>query len=128
MDYYTSHTLTVRGEALQNADSAHRILGELNEWLAARDVIGYALCRGDLLTYGGKFSTEIIFECSDLAKWYEHDEDMAACSLAFPELTFCLHGEGEDDFDYWDCYYHDGKSEECRVQWSMPEPTHIKWE
>ena len=127
MGYYTSHTLTVRGEALQNADAAHRILGELNEWLTARGIIGYALSDGACVD-GRLFQVEIQFDYPDCCKWYEHDEDMTACSLAFPELTFCLHGEGEDQFDYWDTYYHNGESEECYVKWEIPKPTRIKWE
>ena len=121
MGYYTMHTLSVRGMNL-----TEEILTALNDWLKHHQVIGYALDEGESIDYG-RCGIEFYFGCSQEAKWYEHNEDMIELSKAFPDLNFCLHGVGEEQFDYWDCYYHNGESEECRVEWSIPEPKKIKW-
>ena len=34
-------------------------------------------------------------------KWYDHDEDMIKLSLRFPDYTFILEGEGEENGDLW---------------------------
>lgn len=47
------------------------------------------------------------------AKWYDWKEDMRLLSKRFPELLFCLHGEGESGDDLWDAYFLDGKCQYC---------------
>ena len=49
------------------------------------------------------------------AKWYGHQEDMIALSLKYPEVMFCLSGDGEENGDLWKCYYKNGKSQHCGV-------------
>lgn len=34
-------------------------------------------------------------------KWYEHEEDMVRLSKLFPNITFVLSGEGEEQPDAW---------------------------
>lgn len=46
---------------------------------------------------------------SESCKWYDHDKDMIAMSLSFPDVLFKLHGEGEESGDIWDAYYLNGK-------------------
>ncbi len=48
--------------------------------------------------------------------WYEHDKDMKALSLHFPDMVFKLEGAGEDRDDVWVKYYHNGKVAEYRRQ------------
>ena len=48
----------------------------------------------------------------DECKWYEHETDMKALSLRFPEVLFTLHGEGEESGDVWNKYFRNGK---CQV-------------
>ena len=106
------------------------ILSAMNEWLENRGVIGYALDEGEI-GYGRNAEGEYYyaeFYSSDIAKWYESDEDMTAMSLAFPDFTFKLHGEGEGTADVWDTYYHNGECEHCPAQIIYPEPQKIKWE
>lgn len=47
------------------------------------------------------------------AKWYDWEEDMCLLSKRFPELLFCLHGEGEGSDDLWDAYFFEGKCQHC---------------
>lgn len=47
----------------------------------------------------------------DCMKWYESSTDMIALSKEFPEMVFCLYGDGEESDDFWRAYYKDGK--EC---------------
>ena len=42
-------------------------------------------------------------------KWYDHHEDLATLSLLYPDITFHLHGDGEEDDDYWETTYLNGR-------------------
>lgn len=53
--------------------------------------------------------------CDQSSKWYDCDEDMLEMSKAFPEIVFCLHGEGEAPEDLWDRYYKNGKMQNCKA-------------
>lgn len=123
MGYYTYHTLTAKSKTL-----TPELIEEINEWLAKRQVIDYALRKGE---YCGECAEtcerwsewEDAGECS----WYEHREDMEALSKAFPDITFCLHGEGDSREDVWDEYWLNGDCERCQAVLEIPEPTRIKW-
>ena len=67
------------------------------------------------------------FESYDEHKWYEHDKDMTEISLMFPNMVFCLHGEGEEQGDLWNTYYFNGKSETCCARIVYDDPKIIKW-
>jgi len=54
------------------------------------------------------------------SKWYDHDEDMKGLSLAFPEIVFTLHGEGEEVGDLWNKYYLNGKVHVAEAQITYP--------
>ena len=45
----------------------------------------------------------------DHVKWHDHNKDMLAMSLEFPDVTFILTGEGEDSPDFWQAKYKAGK-------------------
>ena len=45
----------------------------------------------------------------DGMKWYEYKENMAQLSIYFPETLFVLHGNAEDDDDFWRGYWQNGK-------------------
>lgn len=40
--------------------------------------------------------------CCNECKWYEHEGDMSRLSMAFPDVTFFLSGEGEENLDIWE--------------------------
>lgn len=44
-------------------------------------------------------------------KWYDWDRDMSELALLFPEMIFCLWGEGEEREDTWRCYFKGDKTE-----------------
>ena len=67
------------------------------------------------------------FRPTDEAKWYDHTYDMVKFSKLFPNITFKLHGEGEERDDNWNKYFHDGKSEECIGKIIYPNPIEIEW-
>ena len=58
----------------------------------------------------------------DSWKWYEHDEDMVKLSLRFPDYTFILEGEGEENGDLWRTIYHDGQLERLNVKIVYEKP------
>lgn len=49
-----------------------------------------------------------------------HLEHMAKPSVHYPETLFELHGNGEDDYDfwsdYWRGYWKNGKAQTCRTE------------
>lgn len=42
--------------------------------------------------------------------WYAFDEDMLKLSRMFPNVVFCLWGEGEERDDNWRVVYHNGSA------------------
>ena len=119
MGYCTLYSLMVRGDNL-----TQQTVKQLNAWFEEHNILHYAFYDGALLDS----FPEICFDHEgNSVHWYEHEEDMMACSKAFPELTFCLHGEGDDQFDYWNKYFHNGECEVCHVIWELPKPTRIQW-
>ena len=73
------------------------------------------------------FYNTAYFESYDEHKWYEHDKDMIEISAMFPNVVFCLHGEGEEHDDLWNAYYSNGKSETCCARIVYDDPKTIKW-
>ena len=47
------------------------------------------------------------------AKWYDFNLDMKKLSEEFPDVLFCLEGQGEENGDIWMAYYKNGKSQMC---------------
>lgn len=54
-------------------------------------------------------------------KWYEHTESMTELSKKFPNLTFCLHRDGEEVGDRERSYYRNGKKVVYTPQVIWPE-------
>ena len=116
MGYLTSYNLVARAE-----NASQTLADAITAKAKELGIVGYALDEG-VLTAG-----DIEFDTFDSVKWYEHDSDMLALSRAFPEVTYRLHGEGEEGGDLWDCYYRDGTLEYCPARLIYPEPERIKW-
>ena len=47
--------------------------------------------------------------CSGFTTWYDWQSDMSLLSSRFPELTFVLYGENEDDKEPWVAYFKNGR-------------------
>lgn len=50
----------------------------------------------------------------DMWKWYDYNIEMLFLSKQLPNILFELSGHGEEDKDYWKCYYINGKFQEDR--------------
>lgn len=50
------------------------------------------------------------------AKWYSQEVDMWVLSIQFPDILFCLHGDGEDGDDVWDEYWQNGARQHCYME------------
>ena len=119
MSYYTGYSLAIKGKKITK-ELADNIIMSLKN----RGVVNYALSED---YYISKDEKSMELDGNDIVKWYEHTHDMESISMLFPELIFCLHGEGEENGDLWNEYYHNGKSEYCRGYVQYEEPVGIKW-
>lgn len=68
------------------------------------------------------------FDSYDEFKWYDNEYDMVKLSKLFPNVTFKLHGDGEERGDMWNKYFHNGESEECGSHIIYDKPCFIEWE
>lgn len=122
MGYYTYYNLNVRG-IKSFEEFAELKTAMLGKEANIRQIIGYALDAGDYDDDG-----EASFYSDNDAKWYDHDDDMIALSKLFPDMTFKLNGEGENQGDIWATYYKNGEMEECRADCSISDPVRIQWD
>lgn len=110
MGYYTVYSLGAdhydHKTGTRTDDVSGDLRDEINEELRKRDVIEYALTED--------------WSCYDAVKWYDHDDDMIEVSKMFPDVLFCLHGEGETSEDMWDAYYLNGKMQYCGAEIVYP--------
>lgn len=102
MGYYTTYTL-----------SADIKWDEINDYLDSLDSSEYYLAQLDYYqdgAWGNNFG------------WYEHDEDMASLSKAFPDVLFVLDGQGEEAGDIWRKWYRNGeKISEWTLEFNVPD-------
>lgn len=113
MGYYTDYSLEVRG--IQSEGEFIALCDEVKNFY------------GLYVAEGKPFDTQTYFPTYEEAKWYDHETDMRELSRKFPNMTFCLEGDGEDRDDMWCEYYHNGDMEYCAAQIVYEEPTRIKW-
>lgn len=103
MGYCTSYSLELEMYDHKTGARSMCVPTEIQDKVVAAltefEIIGYALT-SDLY-------------CADCVKWYDHDDDMIKVSKMFPDVLFCLHGEGESNDDLWDTYYLNGKTQDC---------------
>lgn len=59
-------------------------------------------------------------------KWYSQEPDMWELSLQFPDVRFCLHGNGEDDDDLWDEYWENGCYQHCHSEIPPYDPSKMR--
>ena len=46
----------------------------------------------------------------DWMEWHTHKTDMLALSTQFPDMLFCLYGDGEESTNFWREFFKNGKS------------------
>lgn len=120
MGYYTQYSLTVTGIPDEQTKNA---LVKYIDSLWWRSI--FDQCPDDNRLANDTFCLE--YYPIDEAKWYQCEDDIAGLSKQFPQCYFKLHGDGEDTFDIWDCYFKDGDKELCPVEIIEPKPVRIKW-
>lgn len=123
MGYYTYYSMNARNiknekefEAIINACKEREIVSSDNNKCGVFEEYSYDIC-----------DNSATFESYESCKWYEHDKDMIEISSMFPDVVFCLHGEGEESGDLWNTYYSNGESEICHARIIYDEPKTIKW-
>lgn len=104
MGYHTDFTLTASictiGDGFYTTTTIPKIM-----FASLEDEIG-KLCVFDM---GG--DDDFCFYVN--TTWYSWESDMCLLSSRFPEILFCLHGEGENGDDLWNAYFLDGKFQYC---------------
>ncbi len=63
-----------------------------------------------------KENERIAYSLSQITTWYDHEEDMLVISKQYPETTFKLSGEGEENDDIWAKFFKKGKVVERRAE------------
>lgn len=99
MGYYTRYTLTTTPDILDNIDFSYYF----------DDVTNYSLSNVD---------------GSETIKWYEYHENMIEISRKYPDVVFCLRGEGEESGDIWQSFYKNGKTS----SWKLGEIDYPKFD
>jgi hypothetical protein len=63
-----------------------------------------------------------VFEIEEPCKWYEHEKEMRASSLAHPDHVFQLDGVGEEQGDVWRKYFRAGRMQKWQPDKQEPAP------
>ena len=116
MGYYTNYTLKAK-------PITQELYSELVTSLEEMELLGYTFDEEEY----DEDEEIAVFDAREPVKWYKHDEDMIKISIQFPDTTFLLEGEGEDNTDFWRSYYHNGEMELCQGEIHFEPPTTIKW-
>lgn len=62
---------------------------------------------------GANYSIDEYGECYNDTKWYDYEKDLKYYSSQYPNVLFCLNGEGEESGDIWKHYFKNGSSKYC---------------
>ena len=54
-------------------------------------------------------------------KWYDYEEHMAEFSTHYPEYTFTLEGNGDEEDDRWRAYFKNGAYYKDMMEMAWPE-------
>lgn len=100
MGYYTWYHLTVENNVPREEEvKAAKALAEITDFINPEE-IEESYSPFDFISY-------------DSMKWYDWESDMDKLARLFPDIIFCLWGEGEERDDNWRCYFH-GEDEELQ--------------
>lgn len=113
MGYYTYHELEIVSEVGEEK------IKEIEQYIVDNEL------NWELNKFNGEENLQFIVDeygesslAQEPSKWYESTLDMKKMTLAFPDILFKMHGEGEESGDLWDCYYLNGKYQYCPVMLS----------
>lgn len=125
MGYYTYYTMEARN--IKDEKEYYSIVHALKECELFEDEENDKYGVFNESKYDSDFHTAY-FDVYEECKWYDHTYDMTKFSKLFPNVTFKLHGDGEERDDMWNEYFHNGVTEECRAQIIYDTPCEIEWE
>ena len=114
MGYYTRFDLEIRTPVTR--ERAEQIVNRLNA------IIGW----GDCFELADSEDTTLkiwYLEPYDEMKWYDWDKDMSQLANEFPDVEFCLEGNGEYENDWWVALFK-GKREQIKYC----SPPSDRWE
>lgn len=60
---------------------------------------------------------DLFWEGGFSGSWYDHEDDLLALAKLYPELTFIIDGEGENQGDVWRDMYKGHESK----HWTVPK-------
>ena len=123
MGYYTYYSMAARN--IKDKEQYDQIITEMVKMELYTDNIH---CGVFNYSEFFEYDHEAVFNAYEESKWYDHTYDMVKLSKLFPEVTFKLHGEGEEKEDLWNEYFHNGTAEECRAEITYPDPVEIDWD
>lgn len=108
MGYYTQYSLKIyrKGSPINKIDSIDDPFGEES----SED---NPISNLRLFSDAARYAIDEDGRCNDSTKWYDHDEDMKKLSKIYYDWVFELHGEGEENGDFWNKYYKNGKVQGC---------------
>ena len=110
MGYYTQFRLTTEQNQPVDWAAVHKCLTKI--------VIGDGHAEDVSPFYYEADSDHI--SSDDTMKWYDHDDDVAEMSKSFPDVIFCLEGEGEENSDMWRSYFKNGLCQIWRAVVTFP--------
>lgn len=109
MGYYTWYDLQVENAREISGQELARASAALRKAVFEEDDNEEGSCPFDWVSY-------------DSMKWYDYEQDMLALSTQFPDMLFCLYGNGEDSDDIWREFFRNGKSCYQRIKMFYDPP------
>lgn len=118
MGYYTTFRLRVQPQWLEIQKPLKELITE-TQYLSEEEAESMKTVTIDVLKTVEKERLHSYPEStlaamfSDTRKWYEWEQDMKIISKTYPEILFCLIGDGENNEDMWYAYFQKGKVQIC---------------
>lgn len=122
MGYYTEYSMSVHDWGKRTPTLKREIAQKICDMYDANECmwpIASEIMANGVDSYDDNYCG-LDIDGEEACKWYEHEEDMLELSRAFPNVTFKLHGDGEEKEDMWDSYYKNGKSVNYQAKIVIP--------
>lgn len=107
MSYYTRYVLTVDAGPADQGDYCNH-------------------CGGT-----GKVTTSVVQHLPQILEepqtWYDHEQDMMKFSKKYPNTTFRLTGEGEEQGDVWVKFFKNGQVQGRKATITLDDSTPTDW-
>ena len=65
---------------------------------------------------GADYAVDLDGEYTDTTKWYKWKDEAIEFSKLYPDILFCISGEGEESGDIWKAYFQNGKHQICQAR------------